>query len=209
MRRREFIAGLGSTAAWPLRAQAQQRGMPVIGFLHFGTSEALNSKRASAAFLQGLKEMGYANGQNVRIEYRWADFQDEQLRTMVADLVQRRVTLIAAVGISTSAIVAKAATATIPIVFATGGDPLKLGLVPSLNRPGGDVTGVNFLVSALASKRLGLLSELVPKASVIGFLVDPTNPSAEPEISDMQTAAAALRLKLLVVRASTASEIDA
>jgi putative ABC transport system substrate-binding protein len=209
MRRREFIAGLGTAAAWPLAARAQQPAVPVIGFVSYGVSEAPNSKNAASAFLQGLKEIGYDDGRNVAIEYRWAEFREDQLQTMVADLVQRRVSLIAAIGVPNLAIVAKSTTATIPIVFANGADPVKLGLVANLNRPGGNVTGVSFLVSALASKRLGLLHQSIPTAKVIGFLVDPTHPIAESETSDMQTAAEALGLKLLIVRASTASEVDA
>jgi putative ABC transport system substrate-binding protein len=208
MRRREFIAGLGSAAAWPVVARAQQPAIPVIGFVSYAVSEAPTSKNAVSAFLQGLKDIGYDDGRNVAIEYRWAEFREDQLRAVVADLVQRRVSLIAAIGIVNSAIVAKSMTATIPIVFATGADPVKLGLVASLNRPRGNVTGVSFLVSALASKRLGLLHESVPTAKVIGFLVDSTSPDAESETSEMQTAADALELKLLIVRASTANEVD-
>jgi putative ABC transport system substrate-binding protein len=176
MRRRQFLTLLGGAVAWPVAARAQQPGVPVIGFVNYGVSEAPNSKDAASAFLQGLKEIGYDDGRNVAIEYRWAEYREDQLRTMVADLVQRRVSLIAAIGVINSAIVAKSMTATIPIVFAFGADPVKLGLVASLNRPGGNVTGVSFLVSALASKRLGLLHASIPTAKVIGFLVDPTHP---------------------------------
>jgi putative ABC transport system substrate-binding protein len=209
VKRREFIAGLASAAVWHASGRAQQSATPTIGLLDLGAPDALNSKAKVSAFLEGLKEAGYVEGRNVTIEYRWAEFQDNRLRAMAADLVKRRVTLIAALGIPSAAIAAKAATSTIPIVFAIGGDPVKLGLVQSLNRPSGNLTGVSFLVNGLGSKRLGLLGELVPAANVIGFLVDPSNPNADPETADMQMAAEVLRRKLLVVKASSAGEIDA
>jgi putative tryptophan/tyrosine transport system substrate-binding protein len=162
----------------------------------------------TAAILQGLKETGYVEDRNLAIEYRHADFHSERLPALAADLVQHRVGVIAAYGGSAAAIAAKAATAAIPIVFANGGDPVGLGLVASLNRPGGNVTGVSFLVAALGSKRLELLRELLPTATTIGFLVDPTGPTTEPETKDMLAAAGALGRKLLVVPASTESEVD-
>jgi putative ABC transport system substrate-binding protein len=187
MRRRDFVAGLGGAVAWPLTARAQQPVMPVVGWLS-GRSSASDAPILSA-FRQGLKEANFVEGKNVAIEYRFADFQSDRLPTMAADLTRRRVDVIAGFGGPAPALAAKAATATIPIVFVTGGDPVKVGLVRSLNRPGGNVTGVNFLVSALAAKRLDLLHKLLPTAAVIGFLVEPTNPNAEAETSDAQAAA--------------------
>jgi putative ABC transport system substrate-binding protein len=207
MKRREFIALAGSAAAtWPLSARAQQPAMPVIGMLYAGSAKVAAPN--TVALLQGLKETGYVEGQNVAIEYRFADYQNERLPALAADLVQHNVRVIYAAGGPLSEIAAKAATTTIPIVFLTGGDPIGLGLVASLNRPGGNITGVSFLTNALGSKRLGLLRELVPTASAIGFLVDPTNPSTEPETKVTADAANALGLKLIVVKASTASEVD-
>jgi putative tryptophan/tyrosine transport system substrate-binding protein len=207
IRRRQFIAFLGgAAAAWPLAARAQQPAMPVIGVLNLGSAMAQAAN--TAAILQGLKEIGYVEDRNLAIEYRHADFHSERLPALAADLVQHRVGVIAAYGGSAAAIAAKAATAAIPIVFANGGDPVGLGLVASLNRPGGNVTGVSFLVAALGSKRLELLRELLPTATTIGFLVDPTGPTTEPETKDMLAAAGALGRKLLVVRASTESEVD-
>jgi putative ABC transport system substrate-binding protein len=208
MRRRDFITLLGGTAAsWPLAARAQQPALPVIGYL--SSAPADTQAFRVAEFKQGLKEAGYVEGQNAAIEYRWAGDQIEHLPALAADLVQHRVRVIAALGSPTSAIAAKAATATIPIVFATGGDPVGLGLVASLNRPGGNITGVSFLNTALASKRLELLHELVPTASTIGLLVDPTNPNNESETSYMLAAASAMGRKLVVVKASTEREVDA
>jgi putative ABC transport system substrate-binding protein len=207
MRRREFITLLGGAAAWPVTARAQQPAMPVIGFLNVASPEANASNKA--AFLQGLRENGYVEDQNLAIEDHFADFRNDRLPALAADLVRHRVSVIATFGGPASAIAAKAATTTIPIVFVTGGDPVGLGLVASLNRPGGNITGVSFLNNALGSKRLELLRELVPTATAIGFLADPTNPNNAPEAKDMQDAAGALGRRLIIVKASTQSEVDA
>jgi putative ABC transport system substrate-binding protein len=207
MRRREFITLLGgAAAAWPRVTQAQQPPLPVVGYLNLASPEANASD--TAAFFQGLKETGYVKGQNVAVDYRSAEFQNDRLPAFAADLVQHRVSVIAAISGPASAIAAKAATAVIPIVFAIGGDPVKLGLVASLNRPGGNITGVTFLVNALAAKRLDLLRELVPSATAIGDLVNPTNPNSEGETRDVQEAARALGLQLHVVNASSEPDID-
>jgi putative ABC transport system substrate-binding protein len=207
MRRREFIAGLGSAAvAWPLAARAQQPAVPVVGYL--GTQSADDDyKSITVPFLRGLKETGYVQGQNVAVEYRWAEGQPERLPALAADLVRRRVAVIAASG-TASALAAKAATTTIPIVFINGSDPVKIGLVTNLPRPEANVTGFSSLDNALNAQRLGLLHELVPTATTIGFLIDPTNPNAEPDTADMQAAAGLLGLKLVVASASTASEVE-
>jgi putative ABC transport system substrate-binding protein len=209
IRRRDFITLLGGAAAvWPLAASAQQLAMPVIGLLNAGSPESIAVNKA--AFLKGLKETGYVEGQNLVIDDRFADFRNERLPALAADLVRRRVNVIAAMGGGPASVfAAKAATTTIPIVFANGGDPVGLGFVASLNRPGGNITGVSFLINALGSKRLELLHELAPTASAIGFMVDPTNPNTEPETIDMMAAASALGRKLQVVKASTEREVDA
>jgi ABC-type uncharacterized transport system substrate-binding protein len=170
MRRREFIAFLGGAATWPLAARTQQPAMPVIGFL--GSSWPGDRTRFVTAFRQGILETGYVEGQNVAIEYRWAQDQYDRLTDLAADLVRRRVSVIAAHD-TLSAIAAKSATTTVPIVFTTGGDPVNNNLVSSLNRPGGNVTGVSFMASELGAKHLGLLHELLPKAARIAVLVDP------------------------------------
>jgi putative tryptophan/tyrosine transport system substrate-binding protein len=205
MKRREFITLLGGAAAWPLTARAQQAVMPVIGFIYLGTLEGNEYLRA--AFLQGLRETGYIEGQNITIEYRWAEGQVDRLPGFAADLVRRRVTVIAATT-TPAALAAKGATATIPIVFETAGDPVELGLVASLNRPGRNITGVTQLTSELVSKQLGLLHELIPTATTIGLLVNPTDPRAESQTRDMQEAAHALGLQIHVLKASTEGEIN-
>jgi putative ABC transport system substrate-binding protein len=208
IKRRQFITLLGgAAAAWPIAARAQQAALPVIGILNV-TSPEFNASN-KAAFLQGLRETGYVEDQNLAIEDHFADFRNDRLPALAADLVRHRVSVIATFGGPASAIAAKAATATIPIIFVTGGDPIGLGFVASLNRPGGNITGVSFLNNAIGSKRLQLLRELVPTATAIGFLVDPSNPNTEAETKDMRDAADALGRRLLIVKASTESEVDA
>jgi putative tryptophan/tyrosine transport system substrate-binding protein len=190
-KRRDFITLLGGAAAWPLAARAQQAAMPVIGFL--GSSTPVDRAHYLTAFRQGLREAGYVEGQNVAIEYRWAQDQAERLPDLAGDLVRRQVTAIAAHD-TPSSIVAKAATTTIPIVFVSGGDPVKLGLIASLNRPGGNVTGVTFVVAELGAKQLGLLHELQPGAVRVGVLVDPNYAPPQSFVSDVQTAALSIEV---------------
>jgi putative tryptophan/tyrosine transport system substrate-binding protein len=204
MRRRDFLKLVaGSAAAWPVAARAQQPPMPVVGFL---STSSVDEPRI-AAFRQGLGQASYVEGQNVRIEYRWADDRSNRLPSLAADLVQRQVAVIAA-STTPAALVAKAATTTIPIVFTTTGDPVQLHLVSSLNRPGGNVTGVTQLNLEIAPKRLELLHELVPTASVVALLVHPTNPNTETNTNELQAAARTLGLEFHVLNASTESDFD-
>jgi putative tryptophan/tyrosine transport system substrate-binding protein len=189
IRRREFITLLGGATAWPLAARTQQAAMPVVGFLNAGKLDGY--RPMVAAFRRGLQESGYVEGGNVAIEYRWAENQNDRLPAMVADLVRRQVSVIAATS-TPAALAAKAATTTIPIVFEMGGDPIKLGLVVSLNRPGGNVTGVSFLSSEMGPKRLELLRQLVPTATTIAALVNPDSANTEAERRDVQAAALAI-----------------
>jgi putative tryptophan/tyrosine transport system substrate-binding protein len=208
MQRREFITLIGgAAAAWSLAARAQQPAIPVIGYL----SSASPGQFApyTAAFISGLKEAGFVDGQNVAIEYRWAEGRYDQLPALAAELVGRHVTVIVATGSNAPAIAAKAATAKIPIVFLSGGDPVTDGLVASLNKPGGNVTGVSFVASALMAKRLGLLHQLVPKAALVGVLVNPTYPEAELQRQELQEGAGAISQKTFVVSATSESEIEA
>ncbi len=207
MRRRQFITLIiGGAAAWPLAARAQQPAIPTVGFVRITTPE--DSAHLVAAFRSGLAEIGYAEGQNVTIEYRYALNQIERLPAIMAELVGRRVAVLAATGGTISARAAKAATATIPIVFTTGDDPVRVGLVASLNRPGGNATGVSVFSARLGSKRLGLLHEMVPAASPIAVLVNPTNPDTEDEANDIQEAARGLGVEVFVVRAGKADDLD-
>jgi putative tryptophan/tyrosine transport system substrate-binding protein len=206
VRRREFIAGLGAAVAWPLAMRAQERAMPVIGVLN-ATSFA-GYARHLAAFRQGLNETGYVEGRNVAIEYRAAEGQYDRLPSLAADLVRRRVSVIATIGGVPSALAAKSATTTIPIVFEVGVDPVEIGLTTSLNRPGGNITGVANLNVGLGPKKLELLHELVPTATIIGLLVNPTNPNNEIGSKGMQAATRALGVEVDVLHASTEREID-
>jgi putative ABC transport system substrate-binding protein len=206
MRRRKFVALLGGAmAAWPLAARAQQKAMPVIGVLSTGSPST--SSGLMGAFRQGLSEAGYVEGQNLAIEYRWAEDHYDRLPELAADLVGRKVDLIMASS-PPSALAAKSATSTIPIVFRSGADPVGDGLVASLARPGGNLTGVSFIADELTAKRLQILSELVPQAGVIALLVNPKNASAERVIRDVQEAARTKGLQLHVLKASSESEID-
>jgi putative ABC transport system substrate-binding protein len=206
MRRREFITLLGGAAAWPLAARAQQSAMPVIGFINAAPAQSYGPQLA--AFFKGLDEKGYVDGRNVTIEYRWAEGHADRLPPMAADLVRRQVTVIAATT-TPAALAAKAATTTIPIVFTTVGDPVQLHLVTSLNRPGGNVTGVTQLNVEIAPKRLELLHELVPTASVVALLVNSTNPNTETNTKELQAAARTLGLELHVLNASTERDFNA
>jgi putative ABC transport system substrate-binding protein len=206
MRRREFITLLGGAAAtWPLVARAQQ-AMPVIGVLN--TRSADVSAHLVAAFRQGLVENGYAEGRNVTVEYRWAHGEYDRLPALAAELVSRGVAVLVASGGDPAALAAKTATSAIPIVFVVGSDPVKLGLVASYNRPGGNVTGINILTNTLEAKRLGLLRELVPHAETIGYLLNPNFSAAANWLSDAEAAARAIGLQLHVLRAGTDREID-
>jgi putative tryptophan/tyrosine transport system substrate-binding protein len=208
MRRRDFIKVLaGSAVALPLAAHAQQPAVPVIGFLHSGSPDQ-NVKRL-AAFRKGLNEAGFVEGQNVAIEYRWAAGQNDKLPALVADLIRRQVAVIATAGSTPASVAAKAATTTIPIVFAVGADAVALGLVASLNRPGGNVTGITSLNADIAAKRLGVLRELVPQATRYFTLVNPTSQLAEPFIKDLQAGAASLGTHIDILHASTDGEIEA
>ena len=206
MRRRDFVTMLGAAAAWPVTARAQQPAVPVIGFLSGASSGPFAPY--VAAFRQSLSEVGYVEGRNVIIEYRWADGQYDRLPEMAAELVRRQVAVLVATGGNAAGLAAKAATTTIPIVFTGGGDPVRLGLVASLNRPGGNATGVSVLISAAEPKRLGLLRELVPTAELTAVLVNPNNVNAENQSQDTREAARAIGQQIHILHASTEPALE-
>jgi putative ABC transport system substrate-binding protein len=205
MKRREFITLLGGAAAWPLAARAQQSAMPVIGFLHGGSANAF--AHLPVALRRGLAETDLVEGRNVAVEYRWGEGQFDGLPALAADLVRRQVAVI--VGPASAVQVAKSMTTTIPLVFVAADDPIKLGFVESLNRPGGSMTGVYMFTVDLEEKRLGLLRDVVPTATTFGVLVNPNYPAAEVQLRDVQNAAIRLGMKLLVVRANSDADFDA
>jgi putative tryptophan/tyrosine transport system substrate-binding protein len=208
VKRRTFMAGLGSAVAWPVVARAQQPPRPVIGFISGGTADALRDY--VAAFRKGLGEAGYIEGRNVTVEYHWLEGQYDRLPALLADLIRRQVAVIATPGSAVAALAAKAATATIPIVFSVGEDPVHLGLVASLARPGGNTTGINFFTAEVVAKRLRLLHDLLPKAVRFAVLVNPANAStAASTMREVQQAAPTIGLQIQVLEATTISEIDA
>jgi putative ABC transport system substrate-binding protein len=208
MRRRDFITLLGSAAAWPVAARAQQTGMPLVAFVS-GRAQG-ESERHEAAFRKGLNGSGFIEGQNVTVEYHWLNGRYDKVPSLIPDLIRRHPAVLAMPSGTPASIAAKAATSTIPIVFGVADDPVKLGLVSSLARPGGNATGINFLAVELAAKRLGLLHELIPKASRIGVLVNPANATnAESTLRDVSDAARTLQMQVQVLRAATIPEIDA
>src|SRR5215467_12867662 len=205
--RRKFLATLGGAAAWPLAARAQQPAVPVVGFIRDGSADA--NARNVAAFRKGLNETGTVEGQNVTVEYHWLEGQHDRLPALMADLVRRQVAVIATAG-NVPSLAAKAATSTIPIVFSVGDDPVRLGLVSSLARPGGNLTGINWLAVELAAKRLRLLHDLVPKAVRVAVLLNPANASStESQLRTVQEAAPAIGLQIQILNATTIGEIDA
>jgi putative ABC transport system substrate-binding protein len=204
MRRRELITLLGGAAAWPLAVRAQQPATPVVGYLNGGSPA---DSAVVAAFHKGLNEAGFAEGQNVTIEYRFADGQNDRLPAMAAELVRRQVAVVFA-GTNAAALAAKAATTTIPIVFSIGGDPVGMGLVASFNRPGANVTGVSFFTNQLEAKRLGLLHELVPRANVVAVLINPNQPTSETQSREAKEAAQTVGLQLHIVKASSEGDFD-
>jgi ABC-type uncharacterized transport system substrate-binding protein len=206
MKRRAFIALIGGAAAWPLAARAQQPAMPVIGFLSSRSPD--ESAPDVAKFRQGLAQVGYVENQNVAIEYRWAENRYERLPALATDLVGRQVAVIAALGGPVTALAVKAATKTVPFVFITGVDPVKLGLVASFARPGGNATGLNIFITAVEAKRLGLLRELVPTAARIAVIVNPNSPEVDSQLDDVQTAAGAIGWELRILRVGTEGEFD-
>jgi putative ABC transport system substrate-binding protein len=206
LRRREFITLLGGAAAWPFAARGQQPALPVVGFVHASSSEGVAAE--TAAFRRGLNETGYVDGQNVVTDYRWLEGRYDRLPSLLAELAARRVAVIVTTN-SPAALAAKAAIASIPVVFGVGDDPVKLGLVASLNRPGGNMTGVNLLVTELVAKRLGLMRELLPKAARVGFIGNPPNSQTEVALGELDRAARAIGWSVHVANASTVGEIDA
>jgi putative ABC transport system substrate-binding protein len=207
LKRREFVVLLGGAAvAWPLSARAQQAAMPVIGFLVSASAEGYASVLVPVR--EALNEAGYSEGQNLSIEYRWADYHYDRLPALAADLIRRQVAVIYATGSVVSAIAAKSATSAIPIVFLHGSDPVRYGLVASLNRPGGNVTGVTLYNSALGPKRIELLRDLVPKATTIGLLVNPTNPNAADDSKEIQEAGQSVGVRVEIISASSESDFD-
>ena len=206
MKRRQFITLLGGAAAWPLAARAQQAPVPVVGFIN--ARQAEGSAHFAVAFRKGLEETGYVEGQNVTVEYHWLDGRYDSMPSLIADFVRRRVAVIAT-GNTATTLAAKAASPPIPIVFQVGEDPVKLGLVASLARPGGNATGINFFTNEIVAKRLGLLHEMVPKATRIAVLINPANaPVTETMLRDIPEAAHALGLQIQVLKASTSREIN-
>jgi putative tryptophan/tyrosine transport system substrate-binding protein len=208
MRRREFVKIIAGSAigTLPLPSYAQQAAMPVVGFINAASAE--NFKRQVAAFLEGLAQHGYIDGENVKVDYRWAEGRYDQMPPLITELLSRKAAVISVTGSTAAVQAAMAATRTIPIVFVIGGDPVKFGLVASLNRPGGNVTGVSFLVNLLVAKQLGLLHELIPGAMNFGFLVNPNNPNADSDTNNASLAADALGRKIIVVKARTREDID-
>jgi ABC-type uncharacterized transport system substrate-binding protein len=207
LKRREFITLFGGAAAWPLAARAQQPAMPVIGYLGAQSPAAFASR--VRAFRQGLGETGYAEGRNVAIEFRWAEGQHDRLSALAAELVRRQVAVIVAPGGAPAALAAKSATTTIPIVFEMGADPIAMGLVGSLNPPGGNLTGVSSLNVEVTPKRLEILQELIPTGSIIAVLINPTSPTADSQLRNLQAAARALGSQLHILHASTERDFDA
>ena len=206
MRRRELITLLGGAVAWPLAARAQQPGIPVVGFVHTLSPESV--PHFVAAFQQGLKEVGYLEGQNLAVEHRWAQGRYDRLPGLIDDLVRRRVAVIAATGGDPSPQIAKAATQTIPIVFTANSDPVREGLVANLNRPGGNLTGITIFGPAAVTKRMQLMHELMPKAATVAYLMNPKNPNGEMEMKTAQTAARSLGQAMTVLSASNERELD-
>ena len=206
MIRREFITLLGGAAVWPIAASAQQPAMPVIGYLYTGAPDT--GEHYAAAFRKGLNELGFSEGQNVSVEYRWAHNDPARLPDLAADLVRRRVAVIVAPGTPAGVLAAKAATTTIPIVFRTGADPVQLGFVASLNRPGGNVTGINAMSAEVVTKRIGLLHELLPRATRFAALINSNDPNAEPVSKDLEAGVAAIGGRLELFTATNVREID-